>query len=174
VQVPSPQVETPDVPSCLADDRVCQWVWDLSGNKWLAEAGAVAMTPLRILLILAAATLVRWLLRRAVTRLVRRAAEGPAPSLLQPLPKRLRHTVYEATGIMAPARRQQRAEAIGSLLRTTITVVVFTVAALLICGELGIHLGPHRRARARVRRAEPGPGRDLRAVHAHGRSVRGR
>lgn len=132
-------VEEP--PTCLADDRLCRWIWELTGNTWLAEASALAMAPLRIILILLLALLTRWLVRRAVNRLVRRAAGG-TPSILRPLPERVRNTVYEATGIIAPARRQQRAEAIGSVLRAATTVVVFGIAGLLIFGELGIHLGP--------------------------------
>jgi small-conductance mechanosensitive channel len=62
------------------------------------------------------------------------------PALLKPLKERAAQTAEE--GQFIPERRRQRAEAIGSVLRSFVTAVVFTMAALLIFGELGFNLGP--------------------------------
>src|SRR5690606_16779746 len=127
-------------PDCL-NETACRWVWELTGQRWLAQASELALVGLRILLIVLLALAVRWLARRAITRLVRRAATPKLPVLLKPLPEKLRSTGRQSTSV-TPARRQQRAEAIGSVLRSAATVVIFTVAALLILGELGINLAP--------------------------------
>src|SRR5690606_7998131 len=97
----------PDQPDCL-DDRLSRWVWDLTDQPWLAEASQLALTPLRIIIVLALAVLAQQLLLRAIRRLVGRAAGGAVPSFLRPLPERLR------MGGAGPSRRRQRAEAIGS------------------------------------------------------------
>lgn len=128
-------------PDCLDAERLCRWVWDVTGTQWLAEASGVALVPLRVLLILILALVARWLLRRAVNRLVQQAAADRVPAVLRPLPARIRDTVEEATR-GAPARRRQRAEAIGSVLRSFVTIVVFTIALLLILSEFEINLAP--------------------------------
>lgn len=105
-------------PDCRSTERLCQWVWDLTGNSTVAEVSEAVLVPLRVVLILGLALVARWLLRRAVDRLVRRAATDQVPAILRPLPARVRATVREvAQG--APARRRQRAEAIGSVLRSS-------------------------------------------------------
>lgn len=135
-------LQQPDAePDCREAERLCQWVWDLTGNQWLAEASEVALVPLRVVLILLLALFARWLLRRSVNRLVERAATDRVPAILRPLPSRIRDTVEQATR-GAPARRRQRAEAIGSVLRSFVTIVVFTIALLLVLSEFEINLAP--------------------------------
>jgi small-conductance mechanosensitive channel len=128
-------------PECLATDRLCRWTWELTGQAWLADASGVALVPLRILLIVALALLARWLLRRAIDRLVQRTSADDLPTILRPLPERVRITVQEVAAIR-PARRRQRAEAIGSVLRSIVTIAVFAIATLLILSEFDIDLAP--------------------------------
>ncbi|QSB17138.1 mechanosensitive ion channel family protein [Natronosporangium hydrolyticum] len=130
------------LPDCLEDNRLCRWLWELSGQVWVAEGGTAAVLPLRIALIVLMAIIFRWLLRRAVNRLVRRTSNGNVPTLLRPLPERVRTTVHEATTLISPERRRQRAEAIGSVLRSAVTIAIFGIAGLLILSELDLHLGP--------------------------------
>jgi small conductance mechanosensitive channel len=61
------------------------------------------------------------------------------PALLKPLKEK---TNQAEAGQFIPERRRQRAEAIGSVLRSFVTAVVFTMAAMLVLGELGFDLGP--------------------------------
>jgi small conductance mechanosensitive channel len=128
-------------PACLETERLCRWVWELTGTRWLAEAGEVALVPLRVALIIVLALVARWLLRRAVERLVRRAANDQVPVVLRPLPERVRITVQEVTrGSLA--RRRQRAEAFGSVLSSVVTIAVFAMAVLLVLSEFEINLAP--------------------------------
>ena len=57
------------------------------------------------------------------------------PTALRPVQKRIDEALY-------PERRQQRAEAIGSVLLSSATAVVFSIAGLMVLAELGIQLGP--------------------------------
>jgi moderate conductance mechanosensitive channel len=128
-------------PDCLATDRLCRWTWDLTEQVWLSEASEMALVPMRVLLIVALALVARWLVRRAINRLVRRTAGGEVPTILRPLPERVRNTVQEVASIR-PARLRQRAEAIGSVLRGAATAIVFVIAALLVLSEFSINLAP--------------------------------
>lgn len=141
--MPRTQTEPdPTPPTCADEGTWCGWVWDLTGQGWLAEGVQLATVPFRILLIILLALVARWMLQRAVNRLVRRASRGDAPAILRPLPESIRTTVQEATVLVPPERRQQRAQALGSLLRSAVTIAVFTIAVLLILSELDINLAP--------------------------------
>jgi small-conductance mechanosensitive channel len=119
---------------------LCSHVLDLTHNQWLANSSYVIIVkPLRIAAIVVVAMLVRWLLHRAIKRLTATSSRAAMPALLKPL----RDRAKDATeGQFIPERRRQRAEAIGSVLRSFVTAVVFTMAAMLVLGELGFNLGP--------------------------------
>ncbi|MGH3911223.1 MAG: mechanosensitive ion channel family protein [Pseudonocardiaceae bacterium] len=105
-------------PDCVQQDGSwCARVYRLTGNDLLARhSDVVISTGLQILFILLLAVLTRLLLHRAIHRLTRATAQG--------------------------ARRAARAQAIGSVLRSATTLVVYGVAATMMLGQLGITLGP--------------------------------
>jgi moderate conductance mechanosensitive channel len=128
-------------PDCL-DDQVCKQVWDITKSAWFAESSYyILVKPLRILLIVLIALLVRWLLHKAISRLVRTTANAQVPTILRPLRERIPSGTQEPSALQ-PERRRQRAQAIGSVLRSTVSVVVFSVAGLLVLSELSFDLGP--------------------------------
>ncbi|MGY1820864.1 mechanosensitive ion channel family protein [Geodermatophilus sp. SYSU D00079] len=128
------------VPDC-ADHWLCQQVYDWSGMDWLAEnAQALIAKPAKILLIVVVATLVRYLAHRAIRRLTERTATGAVPSILRG--RRARATAHADALDQLAARRTQRAEAIGSALRSSASIVVLGIAVVLVLGELGINLAP--------------------------------
>jgi small conductance mechanosensitive channel len=101
----------------------------------------VATTPARIALILVLAMVLRMLVNRAIGRLVRGAAEGSVPVVLRPLHDRTKGRLLEASPLTSE-RRRQRAETIGSVLRSSTAIVIFTVAGAMVLAELGFDLGP--------------------------------
>lgn len=98
----------------------------------------VATGGLRILLVVVLAVVVRVVLHRLVSRAVRSAVEGETPVLLRPLKER----VGVESGPLLVERRRQRAETIGSVLRSTVSAVVLVVAGSMVLSELGLDLGP--------------------------------
>jgi small-conductance mechanosensitive channel len=140
---PSPEVyKTIDVSTVCKTDVLCSRVYEWTGgNQWLANSSYVIIVkPLRIIGIILLALLIRWLLHRAIDRLTHTTSRASMPALLKPLKERAAATAEE--GQFIPERRRQRAEAIGSVLRSFVSAVVFTMAALLVFGELGFNLGP--------------------------------
>ncbi|MFC8848442.1 MULTISPECIES: mechanosensitive ion channel family protein [unclassified Micromonospora] len=119
----------------------CEWLYETSGSAWFAEGSYwILLKPLRVLLILALAFLARWALHRMIKRLVRTTADG-VPTLLRPLRERVPTTAHEP-GEFIPERRRQRAEAIGSVLRSMVTAFVFGIALLMILREFSFDLAP--------------------------------
>src|SRR5919112_692989 len=134
-------VTTPNVTESCKTDALCSRVLELTDNQWLANSSYVIIVkPLRIIGIILIAMLIRWLLHRAILRLATSTSRASMPALLKPLKERAAQVAEE--GQFIPERRRQRAEAIGSVLRSFVSAVVFTIAALLVMGEFGFNLGP--------------------------------
>ncbi len=128
--------------SCL-DDTFCKTVFNLTDSPWFANSSYyILLKPLRILLILLVALLARYLLHKTINRLVRTTSTAKVPTILRPLRERISGATVTETGAVLPERRRQRAEAIGSVLRNTVSVVVFTIAGLTIMSELAFDLAP--------------------------------
>ena len=129
-------------PSCETEDWLCETVTDVTGNDWLgAAADWLIAKPTLILLIFILALVVRWLVFKAVTRLVSRASHGVLPPLAAPLTG-VQDVSNGATARIAAARRKQRAETLGGVLRSVTTFSVFTIAAIMALSELGANIGP--------------------------------
>ncbi|GAB3589961.1 hypothetical protein GCM10027446_03680 [Angustibacter peucedani] len=105
--------------------------------SWLGDT--VLPHAIRILVILVVAALLRFVLVRAVGRLIQRTAESRiADRLGETAATRV---LASATGALSE-RRRQRTETLGSVLRSIISGVVFGVAALMILSDVGLDLGP--------------------------------
>jgi small-conductance mechanosensitive channel len=133
----------PDVSESCKADALCTWVYDQTHNQWLANSSyVIVVKPLRIIAIIAIALIIRWLLHRGIRRLTATTSRAAMPALLKPLRERADKQQEAAENTFIPERRRQRAEAIGSVLSSFVTAVVFTMATLLVMGELGFNLAP--------------------------------
>lgn len=121
---------TPGLPDVDAADVT---TWSERFGHWLVTAG------LRILIIVVAATVVRWLLVRAVSRLVRRTVNSNLSDRI--VENRATRVLASATGALSE-RRRQRTETLGSVTRSLITFVVFGVAFLMVLSEFHVNLAP--------------------------------
>jgi small-conductance mechanosensitive channel len=130
---------TGSAPNC-ADYWLCQQVYDWFGVGWMAEhARGLIATPTRIALILVVAAVLRALAHRGIRRLTDHTTSGSMPRLR---PRRARASAAGDAVEHAAARRTQRAEAIGSVLRSFASIVIMGIAVVLALGELGIDLAP--------------------------------
>jgi small conductance mechanosensitive channel len=98
--------------------------------------------PLRILLILVLALIIRFLAHRAINRLTKAAINGALPAALGPLKDKARVASLLELSPLQSERRRQRAETIGSVLRSAVSAAVFVVALLMIVAECGLSLAP--------------------------------
>ncbi|MEJ3744518.1 mechanosensitive ion channel family protein [Actinomycetes bacterium KLBMP 9797] len=138
-QAPEP---SPTVGADCQADTLCQQMFNWTHNAWLSESSFwIFVKPLRIILILAVAMIVRWALHRTIKRLVHTTSNTSVPTILRPLRERIPSAPADPTEFV-PERRRQRAEAIGSVLRSAITAVVFAIAALFVLSELNFDLAP--------------------------------
>jgi moderate conductance mechanosensitive channel len=126
-------------PECGEGDALCDWVVEQTQNEWLAAASDwLIAKPLQILLLLLVALIARWLAHRLIDRVVKRAASGlPTPVLKHKPAAEQQHTAAVVAG-----RRVQRAQTMGSLLKSIASVVILTIFAITVIAELGFAVGP--------------------------------
>ncbi len=111
-------------------------------EKWFDDHGAeIATSGGRVLLIVVIALVARSLLHRAVKRMIQTAVGGSVPVVLRPLRDRARGTVFEPSALLSE-RRKQRAETLGSVLRSIASFTVSIVAGAMLLAELGLDLTP--------------------------------
>jgi small conductance mechanosensitive channel len=131
---------------------LCELVYDQTGSETLAELAEVLVVPLKIVVIL----LLAWLLNRVARRAIARATEhlvaqteslaaagadlGDQASVRASLQRRALDRARRMAEMSA--RAQQRARTLGAVLRSVTAIVIFTIAGLMMLGEVDINLGP--------------------------------
>ena len=130
--------------NCGSDPGIaCRLTWDISHSSTAAEVVKVYLagpaTRLgRIVFIIILALLVRAI----AVRLIRKVAERAATVTLPAGASGRAHKAAVAVHMAGNERRAQRARALGSILRSGISAIIFGVAALTILGILGFNLAP--------------------------------
>ncbi len=114
-------------PPTLSWADVGEWMWLIS-------------PALSIIATLVGAMLLRWVLHRAIDRVVGTALARAARHKSQ-TPRRASRVLAQATGL-DQARSTQRAATMGAVLKSTSTFVIFTLALLTVMATLGLPLGP--------------------------------
>ncbi len=105
-------------------------------DAWTWES--LLASGMRVLLILLLAFGIRWLARRGIRRVVRRAMTGPAAS-------RFGNAKSETPRDRRPGageRRQQRAQALGDLLNSVVTLLIAGVTLVMVLGVAGLPIAP--------------------------------
>ena len=95
---------------------------------------------LTIVATLVGAVVLRWVLHRAIDRVVNNALARAAAHENQ-TPHRASRVLSQATGL-DEARKTQRAATMGAILKSTATFAIFAVALLTVMATLGVPLAP--------------------------------
>ena len=124
-------------PTCDPDDQWCVWVAEVTGNDWLAQAADwLIAKPLALLMLLLVALVTRWFLHRMIDRVTRRAAGGMPTPILKHKPGK------DVAPAVLAGRRVQRAQTMGSLLKSVASIVILTIAGITARAEVGFSVGP--------------------------------
>jgi small conductance mechanosensitive channel len=115
---------------------LCSTVYRITGDTHAADVADALSKPIRILAVLLGA----WILVRITRVLTRRLVKhmsGGVEKLAS-----MKAVSFVDTGPMPQARRTQRAETIGAVVRSIVTIVIWSIAVLTVLEILGISLGP--------------------------------
>ncbi len=120
---------------------ICEHVLDWTGSVGWAEASdAIVGKPLRIFLIIVVALVVARFARRGISRVVASVIDGSSRGVMGTLRR-------SAPSVLMPSEADQirlaaRASTLGAVARSVVTIVVWTIAFLMVLGELDINLAP--------------------------------
>mgnify|MGYP002623382543 FL=1 len=118
-----------------SDDVICPLVENILPKGWAPFAAWLII----IVLILVGALILRKVVHRLIDRLTRRAAVGVLPERLR---GRLAQQPQDAAQALLTERRRQRAETMGSVLRSIASVLIMGTACLMILARFGMNLTP--------------------------------
>ena len=119
---------------------LCTAVYRLTKNELVARASDVLVArPAKIGVILFLAWAASRLLKRSIARFTR--GLGDVRADVASAVDRTAGTLLRTTPVTS-ARANQRAETIGALVGSVATFTVWSIAALMVFGELGLELGP--------------------------------
>jgi len=136
-----------------APSVVCRWVYDLTGNADLANfADWFVARPLKVIFIFVLALFVVRLTRRAIRRMIERHIAERQREAAQ------RHEMEIGDGRFAnfieraarkgeflrmqTERSSQRSMALGAVLRSLTSIVIYGLAIMIALAEFGVSLGP--------------------------------
>ena len=108
---------------------ICSWVLDWTGNQAIAEAAQwTSDVPIRVLLVVLAAIVANWVVRRLIDRYMRRLER--------------RSAAEQGHDADYGQRRLRRMTTASASIASAATVAIFTVAAFVALAQLDINLGP--------------------------------
>jgi small conductance mechanosensitive channel len=112
-----------------------------SKSYWESHKEWLLWIPVRIVAIILISLIVRAVLRRVIDRAVH-PVRGGVPRILRPFKERLEGSSFlESAGLLSE-RRAQRADTLGSVLKSAMSATLFVIAFLLVLSELRIDLAP--------------------------------
>jgi small-conductance mechanosensitive channel len=113
---------------CEDGEQICHQAFKWTGNPTVADVADVVIgKPLAIAGLLLFGLVLRWLLHRIIDRVIRRAETGVLP---------------DRVNLATSTRRVQRAQTMGSLLKSIVTGVLVAVFGTMILSELGVNIAP--------------------------------
>jgi small conductance mechanosensitive channel len=120
---------------------ICERMLDWTGSVGWAEASDVILgRPVRILLIILVAYIVNRLVRRGIRRVTQGVIDGSRRGALGNVLRTRPSVLQPSEG--EKIRLTARATTLGAVARSVTSVAIWTIAFLMILGELNINLAP--------------------------------
>jgi small conductance mechanosensitive channel len=118
---------------------LCDRVYDITGSQSAAEIAEDLSIPLRILLIILVAYVLVRISRLVVRRVVRRLTREETADRISKIRRSTGLSLLDTSPVPS-VRRALRAETIGAVLRSIISVLIWSTAVLMILDELNVNL----------------------------------
>jgi small conductance mechanosensitive channel len=112
-------------------------VYRVTGSTDAAEVADTLSKPIRIVVVFFVAWIAVRIARRIISRFVRHLSGG-----VEKLATTRAGVALVDTGPMSRTRRTQRADTVGAVLRSIVSLIIWSVAVLTILETLGINLAP--------------------------------
>ena len=138
---PDAALPAPAQPTCASDaGSWCASFYQWTNSDFLARsADTIVSTTFNVTLIVLLCVVARYLLHRAIHRVVEGAANSRVPRIIGRASRPRAEVNGTAT---ATPRRAQRARTMGSVLRSISSTVILVVGAVMVLAEFGVALAP--------------------------------
>jgi small conductance mechanosensitive channel len=136
-------IQTADeVREACGDDPTwaCQQVLEMTGSRGWAEATSLLDGPLRVLLILVVALIANRLVRRAIRRFTDGIGDPSSQERLRKIKRKAPASMVD-TGSLS-LRSAARAQTLAQVMRSIASIGIWSIAVVMMLGELGLKLGP--------------------------------
>ena len=130
---------------CADDELVCNTAMSWTDNEDVAKVADVVIgTPLSIAAILVVGLVARFVLHRLVDRVVRKAEVGVLPDRVSRMAMggAKGSEAADARDTVVATRRVQRAQTMGSLLKSIITGIVTAIVVTMVLAEVNVNVAP--------------------------------
>jgi moderate conductance mechanosensitive channel len=118
---------------------LCSTVYDITGSQRAAEIGDDLALPLRILVTVLIAFVCVRIARVLVRRVVRKMQQEGTGEKISKIKHRTGLALLDTSPVPS-VRRALRAETIGAVLRSLISVLIWATAIIMILDEIGVNL----------------------------------
>jgi small-conductance mechanosensitive channel len=125
--------------------RGCRLTWNLTHNADLAhwyhvwlDGDSPITWAVKVVLTIVIALVLRRLTHKLITKITVRMAEGTMPERLREKTR----TIFDGSPVLVSERRRQRAETMGSVLRSISSLIILGAATLTVLGYVGLNLTP--------------------------------
>jgi acetyl-CoA carboxylase carboxyl transferase subunit beta len=130
--------------SCAEGESICTWVYTETGDQRLATISDWFVgNPLSLIGLLLLGLVIRWCLHRVIDRVVKRAETGMLPigfsRAVTGGKVGAALNLQEAAG---STRRVQRAQTMGTLLKSIVTGLVLAIVVTMMLSEIGVNIAP--------------------------------
>ncbi|RKS77210.1 small conductance mechanosensitive channel [Actinomadura pelletieri DSM 43383] len=133
-------------PEAVCGDHVstsCRLVWNISHNSGFTRFYSTWLDrPISTLILVVITFVIALILRRIVHRMITNVTVRMAEGTMTERARERSRTVFEGTPAVLNKRRAQRAQTLGSVLRSIASVLILGTAAFSILGSLGLNLAP--------------------------------
>ncbi len=136
-------IQTADeVREACGDDPTwaCQQVLEMTGSRGWAEATSLLDGPLRVLMILVVAFIANKLVQRAIRRFTDGIGDPTSQERLRKIKRKAPASIVD-TGSLS-LRSAARAQTLAQVMRSIASIGIWSIAVVMMLGELGVNLGP--------------------------------
>lgn len=129
---------------CAEDESICTWVYTETGDQKLATiADWFVGKPLALIGLVLLGLVIRWVLHRVIDRVVKRAETGMLPTgFSRAVTGGKVGTALNLHEALGSTRRVQRAQTMGTLLKSIVTGLVLAVVVTMMLSEIGVNIAP--------------------------------
>ena len=114
----------------------CAQVYRLTGSEGAAKVADTLAVPLRILVVLLVAWIATRIMHRVIQRMIESVRDDGSVAVLGASAR------IPSSSEAARLRRMQRAATVSSVLRNITSTIIWSIALLIVLGELGINIAP--------------------------------